>query len=182
MLWAPQVRVTLLRVCSLKCHSRLKKEPAPKFSLWVGNPKILYIRSTAPKSLNFSIYQNRAKRGTPSKRAPPPLLLPLLLSLRRHLRSRRAPPQRRRVRGCQDPRPDVNLTLLPPTQIRRKSDLDSSSISFSSDSKAIQFDLEHAFGDSGFSPAGTVTARLKSWSHGGQVRILISWNNFSISN
>ncbi|KAJ0976350.1 hypothetical protein J5N97_018315 [Dioscorea zingiberensis] len=56
----------------------------------------------------------------------------------------------------------LNPIRLP---IRRKSDLDSSS---SSDSKAIQFNLEHAFGDSGFSPAGTFTARLKSWSHGGQ--------------
>lgn len=37
-----------------------------------------------------------------------------------------------------------------------------------SDSK-IQFSLEHAFGDSDFSPAGTFTARLRSWSHGAQV-------------
>ncbi|XP_039115441.1 ER membrane protein complex subunit 10 [Dioscorea cayenensis subsp. rotundata] len=50
------------------------------------------------------------------------------------------------------------------TPIRRRSDPDSFS---SSDSKAIQFTLEHAFGDSGFSPAGTFTARLKSWNHGG---------------
>ncbi|PHT48233.1 hypothetical protein CQW23_12441 [Capsicum baccatum] len=38
-----------------------------------------------------------------------------------------------------------------------------------SDSK-IQFPLEHAFGDSDFSPAGTFTARLKSSSHGSQVQ------------
>jgi ER membrane protein complex subunit 10 len=39
------------------------------------------------------------------------------------------------------------------------------------DSK-IQFLLEHAFGDSEFSPAGTFTARLKTWNHGGQVGFL----------
>jgi len=36
------------------------------------------------------------------------------------------------------------------------------------DSK-VQFTLEHAFGDSDFSPAGTFSARLKTWSHGGKV-------------
>ncbi|KAI3439402.1 uncharacterized protein J3R85_004822 [Psidium guajava] len=36
-----------------------------------------------------------------------------------------------------------------------------------SDSK-IQFPLEHAFGDSDFSLAGTFSARLKTWSHGPQ--------------
>ncbi|XP_054814213.1 uncharacterized protein LOC129314795 isoform X3 [Prosopis cineraria] len=36
-----------------------------------------------------------------------------------------------------------------------------------SDSK-IQFDLEHAFGDSLFSGAGNFSARLKIWNHGGQ--------------
>lgn len=56
------------------------------------------------------------------------------------------------------------------TPIRRRSDPDSFS---SSDSKAIQFTLEHAFGDSGFSPAGTFTARLKSWNHGGHVGLLL---------
>nr|CAD1819931.1 unnamed protein product [Ananas comosus var. bracteatus] len=52
-----------------------------------------------------------------------------------------------------------------PSPSRRRSDPDASS---SSDSKAIQFALEHAFGGSDFSSAGTFTARLKSWSHGGQ--------------
>ncbi|KDP26890.1 hypothetical protein JCGZ_18048 [Jatropha curcas] len=48
-----------------------------------------------------------------------------------------------------------------PTSTRRKfSDPDS-------DSK-IQFTLEHAFGDSDFVPAGTFSARLKTWGHGGQ--------------
>ncbi|PKU60218.1 hypothetical protein MA16_Dca027357 [Dendrobium catenatum] len=46
---------------------------------------------------------------------------------------------------------------------RRRVDLDSSS-----DSKSVQFTLEHAFGDSAYSPAGTFTARLKTWSHGGK--------------
>lgn len=47
-----------------------------------------------------------------------------------------------------------------------------------SDSK-IQFPLEHAFGDSDFSPAGTFTARLKSSSHGSQV---FSLNNCLLIN
>lgn len=32
----------------------------------------------------------------------------------------------------------------------------------------MEFTLEHAFGDSAYSPAGTFTARLKTWSHGGK--------------
>ncbi|XP_062084116.1 uncharacterized protein LOC133790479 [Humulus lupulus] len=49
-----------------------------------------------------------------------------------------------------------------------------------SDSK-IQFQLEHAFGDSDFSPAGTFTARLKTWNHGGQTltKLRFSRNAFS---
>ncbi|KAF6161895.1 hypothetical protein GIB67_020993 [Kingdonia uniflora] len=43
----------------------------------------------------------------------------------------------------------------------------SSSSDLDSDSK-VQFTLEHAFGDSDFTPAGTFTARLKTWNHGGQ--------------
>ena len=52
-------------------------------------------------------------------------------------------------------------TPTPTPTRKRHSDLDS-------DSK-IQFSLDHAFGDSDFSPAGTFSARLKTWSHGGQV-------------
>ncbi|GMP43339.1 hypothetical protein CsSME_00012731 [Camellia sinensis var. sinensis] len=48
---------------------------------------------------------------------------------------------------------------------RRSSDLDS-------DSK-VQFSLEHAFGDSHFSLAGTFTARLKTSSHGSRVLLLL---------
>lgn len=56
----------------------------------------------------------------------------------------------------------------PTTQTRRRySDSDS-------DSK-IQFPLEHAFGDSDFSPAGSFSARLKTWSHGPQVIFRAWW-------
>ncbi|ONK64224.1 uncharacterized protein A4U43_C07F23420 [Asparagus officinalis] len=56
--------------------------------------------------------------------------------------------------------PNPNPSLSPP--IRREPDLESSSSSFSSESKSIQFSLEHSLpGDGdGFSPAGTFTARL----------------------
>ncbi|XVE62148.1 hypothetical protein DITRI_Ditri06bG0095400 [Diplodiscus trichospermus] len=56
---------------------------------------------------------------------------------------------------------------------KRHSDLDS-------DSK-IQFSLDHAFGDSDFSPAGTFSARLKTWSHGGQTltKLRFSRNSFT---
>ncbi|CAA0316495.1 unnamed protein product [Arabidopsis thaliana] len=48
------------------------------------------------------------------------------------------------------------------------------------DSK-VQFTLEHAFGDSDFSPAGTFSARLKTWSHGGKTltKLRFSRNDFS---
>lgn len=41
-----------------------------------------------------------------------------------------------------------------------------------SDSK-VQFQLEHAFGDSDYVPAGLFTARLKTSSHGSQVSLFI---------
>ena len=41
------------------------------------------------------------------------------------------------------------------------------------DSK-VQFSLEHAFGDSDFSPAGIFNARLKTWNHGTQVSFFFS--------
>lgn len=49
-----------------------------------------------------------------------------------------------------------------------------------SDSK-VQFSLEHAFGESDFSPAGTFTARLKSSPHGGQTltKLRFSRNDFT---
>ncbi|KAG6647484.1 ER membrane protein complex subunit 10 [Carya illinoinensis] len=73
----------------------------------------------------------------------------------------------------------VNTRSSPPpatatTTTRKKySDTDS-------DSK-IQFLLEHAFGDSEFSSAGTFTARLKTWNHGGQTltKLRFSRNAFT---
>jgi hypothetical protein len=72
--------------------------------------------------------------------------------------------------------PDLELTSPPPPiqpARRRSGDSDS-------DTK-LQFSLDHAFGDSDFSPAGTFTARLKTWPHGGQTltKIRFSRNDFS---
>ncbi|KAE8657513.1 putative ATP binding protein [Hibiscus syriacus] len=68
------------------------------------------------------------------------------------------------------------LTRSQPVTRKRHSDLDS-------DSK-IQFSLDHAFGDSDFSPAGTFSARLKTWSHGGQTltKLRFSRNSFTDEN
>ncbi|KAE9617695.1 hypothetical protein Lal_00018509 [Lupinus albus] len=57
----------------------------------------------------------------------------------------------------------VDSTPSSPPSISRKRFSDSSS----TDSK-IQFSLQHAFGDSGFSEAGNFSARVKTWSHGAQ--------------
>ncbi|KAF3452487.1 hypothetical protein FNV43_RR02920 [Rhamnella rubrinervis] len=79
--------------------------------------------------------------------------------------------------GVQSKSPDLSLTRSQPsattTTRKRFSDPDS-------DSK-IQFSLEHAFGDSNFSPAGTFTARLKTWNHGGQTltKLRFSRNAFT---
>ncbi|GMI73066.1 hypothetical protein like AT1G65270 [Hibiscus trionum] len=81
------------------------------------------------------------------------------------------------LEGSPRPRsPEPILTRSPPVTAptrKRHSDLDS-------DSK-IQFSLEHAFGDSDFSPAGTFSARLKTWSHGGQTltKLRFSRNSFT---
>ncbi|RRT69427.1 hypothetical protein GW17_00031240 [Ensete ventricosum] len=71
--------------------------------------------------------------------------------------------------GLEGGRPAADPALSTPTRppIRRRPDPDLPS--GSPDSKSVHFSLEHQFGGSGFSPAGTFTARLKSWSHGGQV-------------
>eukprot|EP01018_Ginkgo_biloba_P002473 Gb_23392 [translate_table: standard] len=53
--------------------------------------------------------------------------------------------------------------IRPPTISRNKVTQDNSA----SDSK-VQFVLEHAFGDSDFSPAGVFSARLRASPHGGQ--------------
>ncbi|KAG6516472.1 hypothetical protein ZIOFF_026937 [Zingiber officinale] len=70
--------------------------------------------------------------------------------------------------GLEGGRPAADPQLYIPTQtpVRRRPELDL--LAGSSDSKSIQFSLEHELGTPGFSPAGTFTARLKSWSHGGQ--------------
>ncbi|KAL7215622.1 hypothetical protein ACSBR1_027718 [Camellia fascicularis] len=60
------------------------------------------------------------------------------------------------------PSPPATVTPSQPTSPARTKSSDPGP-----DSK-VQFPLEHAFGDSDFSPAGTFTARLKTWSHGGQ--------------
>ncbi|CAL9762915.1 unnamed protein product [Musa acuminata subsp. burmannicoides] len=66
-------------------------------------------------------------------------------------------------RPAAGPKPSTNPVRSP---IRRRPDLDPPS--GSADSNSVQFYLEHNLGGSEFSPAGTFTARLKSWSHGGQ--------------
>lgn len=66
-----------------------------------------------------------------------------------------------------EPIPSRSQPVTTPTR-KRHSDLDS-------DSK-IQFSLDHAFGDSDFTPAGTFSARLKTWSHGGQVYLLFPFS------
>jgi hypothetical protein len=68
------------------------------------------------------------------------------------------------IRSSQPPPNSPPPTTTTTTTRKRYSDSDL-------DSK-IQFSLEHAFGDSDFSPAGTFTARLKTWNHGGQVPFL----------
>ncbi|CAL5403998.1 unnamed protein product [Camellia sinensis] len=60
------------------------------------------------------------------------------------------------------PPPPATVTPSQPTSPARTKSSDPGP-----DSK-VQFPLEHAFGDSDFSPAGTFAARLKTWSHGGQ--------------
>ncbi|KAL3838531.1 hypothetical protein ACJIZ3_023122 [Penstemon smallii] len=74
---------------------------------------------------------------------------------------------------------DPTLTTRPasPSPSLRKRTSDSVS---DHDSK-IQFPLEHAFGDSEFSPAGSFSARIKTSSHGGQTltKLRFSRNVFS---
>ncbi|KAJ1686118.1 hypothetical protein LUZ63_017508 [Rhynchospora breviuscula] len=67
-------------------------------------------------------------------------------------------------------------SVAPP--VRRRPDLD---ISSASDSKSLQFSLEHCLGDSEFSVAGTFTARLKSWTHGAQTLTKLRFTRNAIS-
>ncbi|CAL5406855.1 unnamed protein product [Camellia sinensis] len=77
------------------------------------------------------------------------------------------------LEGARSP-PDLQLTtptrsIPPPPATVTPSQPTSPARTKSSDPDSkVQFPLEHAFGDSDFSPAGTFTARLKTWSHGGQ--------------
>lgn len=59
----------------------------------------------------------------------------------------------------------IRSSPQPPTTTRKR-------YSESDQDSKIQFSLEHAFGDSDFSPAGIFNARLKTWNHGAQVSFL----------
>ncbi|KAL0358767.1 UNVERIFIED_CONTAM: hypothetical protein Sangu_0726100 [Sesamum angustifolium] len=74
-----------------------------------------------------------------------------------------------------DPASTTRPTYTPPSTRKRAFESGSDP-----DSK-VQFTLEHAFGDSEFSPAGTFSARLKTSSHGGQTltKLRFSRNVFS---
>ncbi|XP_023872251.1 uncharacterized protein LOC111984863 [Quercus suber] len=67
----------------------------------------------------------------------------------------------------------IRSSSPPPPTRKRYSESDQ-------DSK-IQFSLEHAFGDSDFSPAGIFNARLKTWNHGAQTltKLRFSRNDFT---
>ncbi|XP_073020006.1 uncharacterized protein [Primulina eburnea] len=67
------------------------------------------------------------------------------------------------LEGGRSPDPVGSTRPVSPTPSARMRSLDSSS---DPDSK-VQFTLEHAFGESEFSPAGSFSGRLKTWSHGG---------------
>lgn len=69
------------------------------------------------------------------------------------------------LEGGRSPEPSITTRPTSTQQPTRKRSFDSGS---DLDSKT-QFQLEHAFGDSDFSPAGTFSARLKTSAHGGQV-------------
>ncbi|XP_042068290.1 ER membrane protein complex subunit 10-like [Salvia splendens] len=72
--------------------------------------------------------------------------------------------------------PDPPPETRPATSTRRRSAESGSDL----DSK-IQFQLEHAFGDSDFSPAGTFTARLKKWPNGGQTLTKLRFSRNALS-
>ncbi|KAK6911753.1 hypothetical protein RJ641_023846 [Dillenia turbinata] len=77
------------------------------------------------------------------------------------------------LEGVRSADPVVHTPTPTRSSRKRSSDQDS-------DSK-VQFTLEHAFGDSDFSPAGTFTARLKTSHHGGQTltKLRFSRNSFT---
>ncbi|KAL2549261.1 hypothetical protein Fot_10809 [Forsythia ovata] len=81
------------------------------------------------------------------------------------------------IEGGRTPDPAVPTQPVssPPSVRKRSSDLVSDP-----DSK-FQFSLEHAFGDSDFSPAGTFSARLRTWSHGGQTLTKLRFSRNGLS-
>ncbi|KAL7148447.1 hypothetical protein ABFS83_06G179100 [Erythranthe nasuta] len=81
------------------------------------------------------------------------------------------------LEGGRSPDP---LTVTRPVSTQSPTRRRSSDSSSDPDSK-IQFTLEHAFGDSDFSPAGTFSARLKTSAHGGQTltKLRFSRNDFT---
>ncbi|CAA0829598.1 Unknown protein [Striga hermonthica] len=81
------------------------------------------------------------------------------------------------LEGGRSPDPPVATRPVSTPPAYRKRSVDSGS---DPDSR-IQFTLEHAFGDSDFTPAGTFWARLKTSSHGGQTltKLRFSRNVFS---
>ncbi|KAA8538774.1 hypothetical protein F0562_025466 [Nyssa sinensis] len=91
------------------------------------------------------------------------------------------------LEGGRSPDLDLDLTTStrsspppPPQATTRTQATRKKSSDPDSDSK-VQFSLDHAFGDSDFSPAGTFTARLKTGSHGGQTltKLRFSRNAFT---
>ncbi|CAA2958160.1 ER membrane complex subunit 10 [Olea europaea subsp. europaea] len=81
------------------------------------------------------------------------------------------------IEGGRSPDPAVLTPTVssPPATRKRSSDLGSDT-----DSK-VQFSLEHAFGDSDFSSAGTFSARLKTGSHGGQTLTKLRFSRNGLS-
>lgn len=72
--------------------------------------------------------------------------------------------------------PDPPAATRPVTSARKRS-----SDSGSDPDSKIQFPLEHAFGDSDFSPAGTFSARLKTSSNGGQTLTKLRFSRNALS-
>ncbi|KAK6144960.1 hypothetical protein DH2020_021780 [Rehmannia glutinosa] len=81
------------------------------------------------------------------------------------------------LEGGRSPDPAATTRPVSTQSTGRKRSLDSGS---DPDSK-IQFSLEHAFGDSDFTPAGTFSARLKTSSHGGQTLTKLRFSRNVIS-
>ncbi|MQL92835.1 hypothetical protein Taro_025470, partial [Colocasia esculenta] len=93
-------------------------------------------------------------------------LPPPTLPLRRSLHSSPMPmdeiDEKFGLEGARSPDLEyLNPIRSPPPRTKPGAD-----VSSSPDSRSVQFALEHTLGDSGFSPTGIFTARIKSSSHG----------------